>query len=277
MTVSLVAPRPLTRVDVFGLGRAAVLLLAGAAPVSAIPLFVLGWVPLADSALFGVLPLAVVATALLVRRSPEAGWAWEGLIAGLVAVFAYDAVRMPLVWMNVWPDFIPRLGGWVTGQGGHDALVGYTWRWIGDGGGIGIAFFVFCGLLLRVRPSVVTARPVLLAVAYGVFIWGGLMATVLLPARGQQLLFHVTPASFALSLVGHLVYGTTLGLFLRRQVRARAALPAVAADAIGSKCAGPIALARADGQLRADRPTRPAVRCAARAGDRPRRTARPGP
>jgi hypothetical protein len=194
-------------------------MLAGAAPVSAIPVFVLGWVSLTNAALFGVVPLAVTATALLIRRSPQAVWAARGLVAGIAAVFAYDAVRMPLVWTNVWPDFIPRLGGWVTGEGGRNATVGYAWRWIGDGGGIGLAFFVFCGLLLTIRPALVTGRPLLLAVGYGVFVWTGLMATVVLPARGEELLFSITPASVALSLLGHLVYGSVLGLFLRHHVR----------------------------------------------------------
>ena len=194
-------------------------MLAGAAPVSAIPLFVLGWVRLEDAALFGVIPLAVIAIALLVRRSPQATWAARGWVAGVLAVFAYDAVRMPLVWTHVWPDFIPRLGGWVTGDGGKDAVVGYAWRWIGDGGGIGLAFFVFIGLVLSIRPRLVTARPVLISVGYGVFVWTGLMATVILPARGEALLFAITPASVALSLLGHLVYGSVLGLCLRAVIR----------------------------------------------------------
>ena len=217
--MSTVAVRPLVRCDVAGLGRVAVLMLAGAAPVSSIPLFVLGWVSLEDGALFGVVPLAVIATALLIRRSPQASWAARGLIAGIFAVFAYDAVRLPLVWTNIWPDFIPRLGGWVTGAGGRNATVGYAWRWIGDGGGIGLAFFVFCGLLLTIRPALVTDRPVLLSVGYGIFVWAGLMASVALPAHGEQLLFRLTPASVALSLLGHLVYGSVLGLFLRHNVR----------------------------------------------------------
>jgi len=222
MAISAVALRPLTRVDVIGLGRVGVLMLAGAAPVTAIPLFVLGWVSLNDAAVFGVLPLALIATALLIRRSPQAVWAGRGLVAGVAAVFAYDAVRMPLVWTNIWPDFIPRLGGWITGAGGKDAIVGYTWRWIGDGGGIGLAFFVFCGLVLEIRPSIVTTRPMLLSVGYGVFVWTGLMATVILPAHGEALLFPITPTSVALSLLGHLVYGSVLGLFLRHHLRDRA-------------------------------------------------------
>jgi hypothetical protein len=222
MATCTVAFRPLAHVDVAVLGRVSVLMCAGAAPVSAIPLFVLGWVSLTDVALFGVVPLALIATALLIRRSPQAAWAARGLVAGICAVFAYDAVRMPLVWTNIWPDFIPRLGGWVTGESGTDATVGYAWRWIGDGGGIGLAFFVFCGLVLTIRPALVTARPVLLSVGYGVFVWTGLMATVGLPARGEALLFSITPATVALSLLGHLVYGAVLGLFLRHHLKAGA-------------------------------------------------------
>jgi hypothetical protein len=199
--------------------RAAVLLLAGAAPVSAIPLYVLGWLPMTDAALFGVIPLALIAAVLMVRRSPQAGWAARGVLAGLVAVLAYDAVRMPLVWTGVWPDFIPRLGGWITGSTSSDAFVGYTWRYLGDGAGIGLSFFVVCGVMLSVRPALVTARPVRLGVGYGVLVWTGLLATVVLPARGEELLFRLTPASFMLSLLGHVVYGATLGLFLRGHLR----------------------------------------------------------
>jgi hypothetical protein len=219
MTTYALASRPLARIDVAGLGRVAVLMLSGAAPVSAIALFVLDWVSLEDAALFGVLPLAVIASALIVRRSPQAAWAVRGFLAGLVAVAAYDAVRLPLVWTNVWPDFIPRLGGWVTGEGGKDAVVGYAYRWLGDGGGIGLAYFVFVGFVLSIRPALVTARPLLLSIGYGVFVWTGLMATVTLPARGEQLLFQVTPTSVALSLLGHLVYGSVLGLFLCAHLR----------------------------------------------------------
>jgi hypothetical protein len=196
-------------------------MLAGAAPVSAIPVFVLGWVSLVHEALFWVVPMALVAAALMVRGSAEGRWALRGFVAGLLAVFAYDAVRMPLVWSGIWPDFIPRLGGWIVGSGGTDTAVGYTWRWIGDGGGIGLSYFVFCALALSIRPAFVTARPVLLSIGYGIFIWSGLMATVGLTGQGEKLLFALTPASLALSLLGHLVYGAVLGLCLRRHLRAR--------------------------------------------------------
>ena len=41
-------------------------------------------------------------------------------------------------------DFIPVMGSWVTGEPdtAGSAAVGYVWRYIGDGGGLGVAFFV---------------------------------------------------------------------------------------------------------------------------------------
>jgi hypothetical protein len=204
--------------------RVVLLMLSGAMPVSAIPLYVLGWLSMTDAALFCVLPLSLLAIGVMAQRSPEAVWAARGAGAGLIAVLAYDGVRMPLVWANVWPDFIPRLGASITGGHGTNALVGYTWRYLGDGAGIGLSFFVFCSAVLAIRPALVTTRPVLVSVGYGIVIWTGLLATVELPARGEELLFRLTPASFALSLLGHLIYGTVLGLCLRRFVRPPSAL-----------------------------------------------------
>jgi hypothetical protein len=202
------------------IGPTALLMLCGAMPVSAIPLDVLGWLPLRSAAFGLVLPLALVAVALMLIRTREGTWARDGAIAGLAAVAAYDAVRMPLVVAGVWPDFIPRIGGWLTG-GASNWELGYTWRYLGDGAGIALAWFVFCGLVLTIRPRLVTARPVLVSIGYGVFVWTGLLASVVLPPRGEQLLFRLTPAAFALSLLGHLIYGSVLGLFLRRSLARR--------------------------------------------------------
>jgi hypothetical protein len=195
--------------------RMIILMLAGAAPVSSIPLCILGWLPMTYAAMFVVIPLTLATALLIWHGSPEAQWAKRGIVAGLAAVFAYDAVRMPLVWSNIWPDFIPRMGGWVTGVQNHNALVGYTWRYLGDGAGIGMSFFLFCGTLMTLRPQLVTQRPILFSVGYGIFIWGGLIATVALPARGQEMLFRLTPTTLLLSLLGHLIYGSMLGLYLR--------------------------------------------------------------
>ncbi|MEE1760851.1 hypothetical protein [Streptomyces sp. SP18BB07] len=191
---------------------------AGAMPVLAIPLFVMGVMPLTAEALYLVIPLALLTVALVLHGSTEAMWALKGLIAGVAGVAVYDTVRIPMVVAGIWPDFIPRLGAWVVGSDEDQPFVGYLWRYLGDGGGIGMAFFVFCRAVASFRPSLITARPALLSVGYGVFIWCGLLATVVLPPHGSDLLFALTPESFCLSLLGHLIYGTVLGLFLSRAV-----------------------------------------------------------
>lgn len=203
------------------LARGGVLLAAGVMPVLSISLYVFGVLLISSAARYVVLPLAVVAMALAAHRSPESRWAVRGFVAGLVAVTAYDTLRMPMVFADVWPDFIPQLGGWVLGDAaGTSAPVGYAWRYIGDGGGIGLAFFVVCGMVRLWRYPPLAGRPVMLGVGYGVFVWSGLVGTVGLAAHGTEMLFPLTWASLGLSLAGHLVYGAVLGLFLR-QVLAR--------------------------------------------------------
>ncbi|MFC0626019.1 hypothetical protein [Kribbella deserti] len=206
-------PFPVT--PIVGL-RSLALFAAGAMPVLSIPLHVAGLLQLRVAALILVIPLAMVTVLLIRAGSREANWAGRGLLAGLVAVAMYDAVRMPMVWTGIWPDFIPALGGWITGAGGENASVGYLWRYLGDGGGIGMAYFVFCAAVYSLRPTWVSRRPLLLSVSYGVFIWTGLVGTVAVLPRGEEMMFSLTPASLGLSLLGHLIYGMTLGLFLRR-------------------------------------------------------------
>lgn len=210
------AGRPTRRQRLSALSRTAVLGTAGAAPVTAISLDVFGVLPLRLAACFLVVPLLLGSLVLVRRRSPEALWARRGFVAGLAGVAAYDAMRLPLVLLNIWPDFIPRLGGWVLGSDSPDVPVGYLWRWIGDGGGIGAAFFLFCGMIQLHRRPLLRRYPMVLSIGYGVLIWSGLLCTVTLPARGATMLFRLTPLSFVLSLLGHLVYGSVLGWYLRR-------------------------------------------------------------
>lgn len=194
------------------------LIAAGAMPVLSIPLAVMGVSSMTTQALYLVIPLSLLTVGLILQDSPESAWAFKGLVAGLAAVTAYDAVRIPMVLTDVWPDFIPHLGGWVLGTEQDNLFVGYLWRYLGDGGGIGMAFFVFCGMVASVRPSWITAQPMLLSIGYGIFIWSGLCATVVLIPNGSKMLFAMSPMNFFLSLLGHLIYGAVLGLFLSRMI-----------------------------------------------------------
>lgn len=138
----------------------------------------------------------------------------RGLIAGIVACIVYDAARLFAVHvLGLMGDFIPVMGSWVSGEPdtAGSAAVGYIWRYIGDGGGLGVAFFVVAFALGIDRWSSVQA--VLAAVGFAVFpTWAGLMATVALAPHGQEMMFPLNAATITITLVGHLIFGLVLGV-----------------------------------------------------------------
>jgi hypothetical protein len=138
----------------------------------------------------------------------------RGLIAGMVACVVYDGARLFAVHvLGLMGDFIPVMGSWVTGEPDTNgsAAVGYVWRYIGDGGGLGVAFFVVAFALGIDRWSNVHA--VLAAVGFAVFpTWTGLIATVALAPRGEEMMFPLNVATVTITLVGHLIFGLVLGL-----------------------------------------------------------------
>jgi len=150
----------------------------------------------------------------------------SGFIFGLIAVTIYDAFRVPFILTGVWGDFIPKIGIWLVGDHKAHPLVGYLYRYIGDGGGMGIAYVAIYPLLIRIF-----AKPIASGLAYGVFIWCGLMATIALAPHGAEELFPLTPVNVTLSLTGHLIYGGVLGA-LMGNARARALTHADATRAL---------------------------------------------
>ncbi len=199
--VSLDKPRTL----VYFALRLAIFVLAGASPVLAIAAHAFGFLTMAQSAPFIVVPAVLAATALIIAKVPETPGVIRGLLGGLLGVAAYDAVRIPFVIMGIWPDFIPQMGAWIYGGEGENLLLGYFWRWMGDGGGMGVVFGLACALTNWRRHLVITG------VGYGIFIWSGLLGTIALSAYGTTVLFPITPVNFLASLLGHLIYGSVLG------------------------------------------------------------------
>lgn len=205
--------QPVSPTLVHSLGRLAIFTLAGASPVLAIAVHAFGFLEMQDSALFIVVPAVLAAIALIIARVPETPGVVRGLLGGLLGVAAYDAVRIPFVIAGIWPDFIPQMGAWIYGGDGENLLLGYFWRWLGDGGGMGLVFGLGCALTNWRKHLVGTG------VAYGIFIWSGLIGTIALSAYGSTVLFPITPLNFVASLVGHLVYGSVLGWTYARLLR----------------------------------------------------------
>jgi len=104
---------------------------------------------------------------------------------------------------------LPQLGGWITDETSN-AIVGYAWRYPGDGGGIGLVFFALVASFGVTSWS--RQRVMAVAVAFAVVpVWTGLIATVALAPDGATLLFPLTLTTLALSLIGHIIFGTVLG------------------------------------------------------------------
>ncbi|MGW6936211.1 DUF6789 family protein [Lentzea sp. NPDC054927] len=179
----------------------------------AIAVHAFGFLKMEDAAPFIVVPVVFAAIALIIAKVPETPAVIRGLIGGLLGVAAYDAVRIPFVIAGIWPDFIPQMGAWIYGGEGENLLLGYFWRWLGDGGGMGLVFGIGCALTNWRRHLVITG------VGYGIFIWSGLIGTIAFSAYGTTVLFPITPLNFVASLVGHLVYGSVLGWTYARLLR----------------------------------------------------------
>ena len=205
------------------LARVALVVLLASMPILAIPADVSGLIPQSTSSLAVIALLAVLGTLVVFAPHRIDMIVGRGLIAGMVATIVYDGARLFAVHvLGLMGDFIPVMGSFVTGEPDTTgaAAVGYIWRYIGDGGGLGVAFFVVAFALGIDRWRTVYA--VLASVAFAVFpTWAGLMATVALLPRGEEMMFDLNPATFIITLVGHLIFGFFLGLAFLKAPRGK--------------------------------------------------------
>lgn len=189
----------------------------GFSPITALALAIIGILPLSITTLVLVLPAALLGVILAVRSPAYGRLALKGLIIGLLAVFLYDCMRVPFILAGAWGDFIPNINKMLFNTTQPNWVVGYTWRYVGDGAFMGMAFTVGYEVL---KPRI--DRRVA-ALTFGVAIWICLVLTLLIAPHGQQLLFKLTPVTLSLSLLGHLIYGAAIGFLLphigRRQAR----------------------------------------------------------
>lgn len=198
----------------WGLARIALVLLLSSMPILAIPVEVFGLVSQNVTSIAVIVLTAVLATLVVFLPHKTDMIVGRGLIAGMVACIVYDAARLFAVHvLGLMDDFIPVMGSWVTTEPdtAGAAAVGYIWRYIGDAGGLGVAFFVVAFALGVDRWKNVYA--VLFSVAYAVFgAWAGLIVSVAIAPRGEEMMFPLNTATVVITLVGHLIFGFVLGL-----------------------------------------------------------------
>lgn len=187
----------------FSLPRAALMVL-GWVPIGALCLALFGVMPLDWSARVLVLPAGVVAIAVG-WRFPEWGRpALVGFAAGVVATAAYDVTRVGLVWVGVWPDFIPPIGKLALADVNAHPFWGYLWRFVGNGGGMGLTF------------ALLPWRGVRAGLVYGAVVCVCLYVTLLFGPGVQERLFPLTAVTAMAAMVGHLDYGGVLGFLVSR-------------------------------------------------------------
>ncbi len=149
----------------------------GFSPITALAIAIIGFFPLYVAALVMVVPSVVLGIGLAFFMFPNYGkLALKGLLIGLIAVFLYDCMRVPFILLGIWGDFIPKIGAWLFNTSQPDWIIGYVWRYLGDGGFMGMAFTVAYGAL-KPRVGVRTA-----ALGFGIAIWLCLLATLILPS-----------------------------------------------------------------------------------------------
>jgi hypothetical protein len=198
----------------------------GFAPISALALSLMGISTLPVATLVLVLPALVTALSLCCRRRGYGRLMRHGFFMGIVAVGLYDCIRIPFTmagWLN---DFIPNIGVMLVGEGSHHMIVGYLWRYLGNGGGLGIAFVSTFALLAPRFPGHRNSRlpprtTSMIALGFGTAVWVCLVVTLVISPRGEEIMFVLSPLTLLLSLIGHLVFGQTLGCLVNRFPQAR--------------------------------------------------------
>lgn len=171
----------------------------GFSPIAALCLALFSFVPLHLSAKFVVLPAMAFGLYLGFKHRYWGRLALAGFLAGVVATGAYDVLRLSLVWAGMWGDFIPAIGRMALLDHQAHPFWGYLWRFIGNGGGMGLAF------------AMLPWRRMSVGVAYGTVICFCLFGTILLAPLASKELFALGPATMAGAMAGHWVYGAILG------------------------------------------------------------------
>jgi hypothetical protein len=178
--------------------RCLVLVPFGFLPVTLIAAAAFGVAGLRELAIHLLLPVLALGVGVLVWRPDWTSSAVRALGAGIVATALYDVYRgsfLALGLMQV--DPIPHIG--VALHLEPAWLFGYLWRYLGNGGGMAIAFFAL------------GFRGVRTGVLYGLFVCSGLLFVLVVAPYGQEMLFPLNGTTVVMAVGGHVIYGAALG------------------------------------------------------------------
>jgi hypothetical protein len=177
----------------------ALYLALGFTAITALGVALAGALPLPYGLRFAVLPATAVLVLVSVRHPSWGKRALLGLVAGMIATGIYDLLRLGLVWAGLWGDPIPGIGRMALADPDANPFWGYLWRFVGNGGGMGLAF------------AMLPWRGVRLGVVFGSAICLGLLGLLAAWPQAQLHFFPLTPVTATGAMAGHWVYGAVLG------------------------------------------------------------------
>lgn len=119
---------------------AAVIFGIGFAPITALALSLMGIFILPFASLLLVIPALCIAMGLCCYQPRYGKLMLHGFVMGIIAVTCYDGLRISFIMAGWMDDFIPKIGGMLVVDGNHHAILGYLWRYLGNGGGMGMTF-----------------------------------------------------------------------------------------------------------------------------------------
>ncbi|HEV8424380.1 MAG TPA: hypothetical protein VGS14_04235 [Actinomycetes bacterium] len=176
----------------------------GFAAITSLGVALAGAVPLPYGLRYAVLPAMAVLVVLSFRHPAWGKRALLGLVAGMIATGVYDVLRLGLMYMGLWGDPIPSIGRLALADPNADPIWGYVWRFIGNGGGMGLAF------------AMLPWRGIRLGIAYGSAICLGLLALLYFWPVAQAHFFPLTASTATGAMAGHWLYGAVLGWLTAR-------------------------------------------------------------
>lgn len=183
------------------------LIAVGFLPVTLIAAAAFGVAGLRELAGYLLVPALALTGGVLIWRPRWASTALRALGAGLLATALYDAYRgsfLALGLMQV--DPIPHIG--VALHLDPAWVFGYLWRYLGNGGGMAVAFFAL-GL-----------RGMRIGIGYGLFVCSGLLFVLVAAPYGQEMLFPLNATTVVMAVGGHVLYGAALGWIAARRAEA---------------------------------------------------------
>lgn len=188
----------------------------GFTPILGISLRIFELAPLYIS-FWAIIVPAMIISIIMSHKDKDIGLLFlHGLKSGIFSVFVYDLARWSLSFLLKLNDFIPKIGGWLLNDNQQYFTISYLYRYIGNGGGLGIGFSALMSILMIYRSKhKFKLDEMIWGIGYGIFVWICLLITLKLSTHGEELMFKLDLRYIIVTFLGHVVFGSCLGIYFK--------------------------------------------------------------